>query len=157
METLETIALITHMIVWGAFSVLLVVCAFLFSRFLSSDKSLSLVSKALMLVAFVIVFPFFAYGSVECFYTVTNKLFANPKPSNPTELYVDGKEYMEYQDTKHLCDAKDENSPCFKSRTLVGEKPSKDDICEHCGKKFRFHYTREEQRYCNNTDYSISY
>lgn len=154
---METIALIIHMIVWGSFTVFLIVSAFLFFRFLSSDKSLSLVSKALMLVSFVIVFPFFAYGSVDCFYIVTNRLFANPKPSNPIELYVDGKKYMHYQDTTHLCDAKDENSPCFKSRVLVWEKPSKNDICENCGKIFRFHYTRKEQRYCNNTDFSISY
>ena len=121
---------------------------------------MSLVSKILVHVSLFIVCAFFALGSIDCFYIVANKLFVNPKPSNPIELYVEGEEYIQYQDTMHFCNANDKNSPCFRSRILVGEKASKDDICVDCGKSFRKHDTQEEQRYFNSlscTDYSISY
>ena len=160
METMETIALIIHMLIWGLITAFFIACIFLIFHPNSSDDPMSLVSKVLAYGALVITCAFFAFCSADCFYIVAKKLFANPKPSNPIELYIEGKEYIQYQDTTHFCNANDKNSPCFRSRIRVGKKASKDDICEDCGKSFRRHDTHEEQRYFNSlssTDYSISY
>lgn len=160
METMETIALIIHVLIWFFFTVFCIVGLFFCIHSFFSDNSMSLGIKVLVHVTLFVVCGFFAYGSADCFYIMAKKLFANPKPSNPIELYVDGEKYMQYEDTTHFCNANDENSPCFRSRILVGEKASKDDICEDCGKNFRRHDTHEEQRYFNSlssTNYSISY
>lgn len=157
---MDTIALIIHMLIWGLFTAFFLACIFLIFRPKTSNGSMSLVNKVLVPVVVIIVCAFFAFGSADCFCIVANKLFANPKPSNQKKLYVGGKEYMLYQDSTHFCNAKEENSPCFNSRILVGKKASKNDICDDCGKKFWKHNTLEEQRYfnsVNSTSYSISY
>ncbi len=90
---------------------------------------------------------FFIYGSADVIYTITNKAFGNPKPSNQIELYENGERIIVYQDTTHFCNAKDENSTWFKSRIPIDRKPSKKDVCENCGKDYTHHDTHEEQRF----------
>lgn len=90
---------------------------------------------------------FFVFGSVSTIYTVANSFFGNPKPSNQIELYENGEIMIQYQDTTHFCNAKDENSMCFTSRIPANGKVSKNDICVYCGNTFINHDTHKEQRF----------
>lgn len=91
----------------------------------------------------------FAFCFFKIIYPVANKYFGNPKPSNQIELYVNGEVMIQYQDTTHFCNAKDENSKCFTSRIPANGKVSKNDICVYCGNTFINHDTHKEQRFFN--------
>lgn len=114
------------------------------------SKGVSLGNKILdcaISLLFVGVCAFCVYGSVGVMYTFTNKTFGNPKPSCQIELFENGEKMIQYQDTTHLCNAKDENSTWFKSRIPVNRKPSRKDVCDNCGRDYTHHDTYEEQRF----------
>ena len=98
----------------------------------------------------------FIYSSADAIFTMTNKTFGNPKPSKQIELYENGETMLQYQDTTHFCNANDENSTWFVAVIPINTKPSRNNVCKNCGRKYTCHNTREEQHffdYMSQIDY----
>ena len=87
------------------------------------------------------------------FYINTNKYCSKPKPTNKTEICINGKNCILYQDATHHCHASDRHSKMFTSLLLPNGKTSQKDICIHCGKSFLHHDTHVEQRYYSAMEY----
>lgn len=89
----------------------------------------------------------FAGITAHNFYVVINKEVAKPQMDNTKEITIDGVNYVEYQDTLHLCHASDKNSTVFTAMIPADDNATKSDICIICGKSFYHHNTRMEQVY----------
>ena len=137
-------------------------CSFIPNIFDRNNPLGNKILNYVLLILLVGLCAICSYGSISIIYTVTNKVYGNPKPSNQIELYEDGEVIIQYQDTIHFCNTNDENSHCFTARIPANKKAYRDDICIRCGQPFTDHYTHKEKHFFDamssiTWEWSISY
>lgn len=116
-----------------------------FKLFYTIVTDMSLKEAPFIGIVGVVLFAAFcivcATGTVKCTSAVANSFFGKPKPSNIIELDKDGVKYNQYQDTTHMCNASDKESPWFISMIPAGSEASRYDICLNCHRSFANHFT----------------
>ena len=105
--------------------------------------------KLLKLILIILICILITFSPAYCLIGTLRKFFSKPYPSNLIEMFVDGKNLIQYQDTTHFCNAAEENSNCFTARIPIDRNASRSDTCIYCGRDFIYHNTRKEQNFYN--------
>lgn len=96
----------------------------------------------------LVFFLFMGNIPVCALYVDGNKYFSKPEPTKMIEMCINGKSYVQYQDTTHLCKASDENTTNFTAIIPLGGEALQTDTCTICGKTFLHHQTLSEYNFC---------
>ena len=95
------------------------------------------------------------FGSIPTWgaYIIVNKYCSKPMLTNETEVYINGENRIQYQDTTHLCHPSDKNSTMFTSYLSPNGEVSQKDTCIFCLRPFLAHDTQAEHRYYEAMSY----
>ena len=138
---MEATFLLMTIIVWGL-CLLIVISVFIYIVYSTlKEKSIS--------YFFVGILWILLFGSIPTWgaYITINKYFSKPVPTNETEVCINGKTRIQYQDTTHLCHPSDKNSTMFTSYLSPYGEVSLTDTCILCLRPFLAHDTQEEHKY----------